>query len=128
MLVGMAISIGFILNSNLRYPIRRIKEKHLGGEVLHLVLANQVSFLNRPALETTLRDLRPGSHVLLDAEATDFIDPDVLNLITNFRDQIAPSRNIQVSLLGFHKEHQMQDEILKFVNRFIPRRLNFKKN
>jgi carbonic anhydrase len=111
MLVGMAISIGFILNSNLRYPVRRIREKHLGGDILHIVLPNQVSFLNRGALEATLRDMPPGSRVLLDAESTDYIDPDVLNLISDFKDQIAPSRDVQVSLLGFRQKYQMEDDI-----------------
>ena len=49
-LIGLAVSIGFILQSNLRRPIRRIVEKHLGGDVVHIELANQVSFLNRAAL------------------------------------------------------------------------------
>ncbi len=111
MLIGMAISVGFILYSNLRSPIRRIQEKHLGGDVLHIVLANQVSFLNRAALEKILRDLPPGSHVLLDAESTDYVDPDVLSLIHEFRDEIAPSRQIQVSLQGFRDRYQIQDEI-----------------
>ena len=31
-------------------------EKHLSGEVLHIELANQVSFLNRPVIERALRE------------------------------------------------------------------------
>ena len=55
-LIGLAISLAFILRSNLRRPLRRMVEKHLGGEVLHIELANQVSFLNRAALEQVLRE------------------------------------------------------------------------
>lgn len=66
-LIGLAISVTFILNSNLRRPLRRVLERHLGGEVLHIELANQVSFLNRAVLENTLREVPRGSHVLLDA-------------------------------------------------------------
>ena len=57
-LIGLAISLGFILNSNMRRPIRRWVEKHLGGEVLHIELANQVSFLNRAALSKVLSGCR----------------------------------------------------------------------
>lgn len=110
-LIGMAISIGFILNSNLRRPLRRIIEKHLGGDVMHIVLANQVSFLNRATLEKTLRNVEPGSHILLDAESTDYIDPDVLNLITNFKEHVAPVLGVQVSLKGFRKRYHMEDDI-----------------
>lgn len=110
-LIGMAVSIGFILNSNLRHPMRRIMEKQLGGDVMRIVLANQVSFLNRAALEKALQDLPSGSHVLLDASSTNYIDPDVLNLISEFRERIAPSRQIQVSLSGFRQKYRIEDEI-----------------
>lgn len=49
--IGLAISLTFILSSNLRRPLRSIVERHLGGEVLHIELANQVSFLNRAAAD-----------------------------------------------------------------------------
>jgi carbonic anhydrase len=107
----MAVSVGFILNSNLRQPLRRIKERHLGGDVMHIVLANQVSFLNRANLEKMLRDMPSGSQVLLDAESTDYIDPDVLALIMDFKDLIAPDRGIQLSLRGFRKKYQIADNI-----------------
>jgi hypothetical protein len=34
-------------SSNLKRPVRRIMEKHVGGDVLRIELANQVSFLNK---------------------------------------------------------------------------------
>ena len=110
-LIGLAVSIAFILNSNLRQPLRRILEKHLGGDVLRIVLANQVSFLNRGALEKILRDLPPGSNVLLDAESTDYIDPDVLTLISEFKDRVAPKTGVKVSLRGFRKKYRLDDDI-----------------
>ena len=79
-LIGMAVSIGFILMSNVRRPLRRVVEKHLGGEVIHIELANQVSFLNRAALDRVLNQIPRGGHVLLDAHNTDYIDPDLLEL------------------------------------------------
>lgn len=115
MLLGMAISIGFILYSNSRFPIRRIREKHLGGDVMHIVLANQVSFLNRAALEKTLREFPAGTRVLLDAEATDYIDPDVFSLITDFKELIAPNQGVQVSLIGFRDKYQIEDD-LQFID------------
>ncbi len=109
-LIGIGISTSFILASNIRRPVRRIIEKHLGGEVVHIVLANQVSFLNRAAIERMLEEIPPGGHVLLDATATDFIDPDVLALIKDFRLETGPARNIQVSLIGFRARYQLQDQ------------------
>ncbi len=110
-LIGLAISLVFILNSNLRRPIRRIREKHLGGEVLHIELANQVSFLNRAALENALREAPRGTRVLLDARRTDYIDPDILSLIREFKNVTAPVYDIQVGLLGFRDKYLLKDSI-----------------
>jgi carbonic anhydrase/SulP family sulfate permease len=111
-LIGLAVAVGFVLQSNLRRPLRRIVEKHLGGDVLHIELPDQVSFLNRAALETALREVPQGGHVLLDASGTDYIDPDVLDLIRDFKEQIAPAHGVRVSLRGFRDEYRMADEIL----------------
>ena len=100
-LIGLAMSISFILHSNMRRPIRRFVEKHLGGDVLHLELANQESFLNRAALSKVLAEVPRSGHVLLDAQNTDYIDPDVLDLIRDFKEQTGPARGVEVSLLGF---------------------------
>ncbi|MGV3485560.1 MAG: bifunctional SulP family inorganic anion transporter/carbonic anhydrase [Planctomycetaceae bacterium] len=110
-LIGLAISLVFILNSNLRRPIRRIKEKYVGGEVLHIELANQVSFLNRAAIESALREAPRGSRILLDARRTDYIDPDILSLIRDFKDVTAPVYDIQVSLRGFRDKYHLEDSV-----------------
>jgi carbonic anhydrase/SulP family sulfate permease len=110
-LVGLAISVSFILNSNLRRPVRRFVEKHLGGDVLHIELANQVSFLNRAALAKILDSVPRGGQVLLDAQSTDYIDPDVLSLIRDFKDHKAPARGVQVSFIGFRNKYELRDRI-----------------
>jgi carbonic anhydrase/SulP family sulfate permease len=109
-LIGLAASIGFILSSNVRRPLRCIVEKHLGGDVLHIELANQVSFLNRAALTQALNGVPRGGHVLLDARGTDYIDPDILDLIRDFKEQTAPARGVEVSLLGFQSRYQLRDQ------------------
>ncbi|MEK6262449.1 MAG: SulP family inorganic anion transporter, partial [Planctomycetota bacterium] len=125
LLIGMAISLSFILHSNLRRPLRRIVEKHLGGDVIHLELANQVSFLNRAVLDKALNDVPRGGHVLLDARQTVYIDPDVLSLIHDFKDRTGPARSVKVSLLGFRQRYQLDDEIhyVDYSNRTLQDRL-----
>lgn len=110
-LIGLAVAIGFILNSNMRRPVRRFVEKHLGGDVLHIELANQVSFLNRAALSEALNEVPRDGHVLLDARSTDYIDPDVLDLIRDFKEQGGPARGVEVSLVGFRSEYNFEDQI-----------------
>ncbi len=110
-LIGLAVSIGFILRSNARRPIRRIVEKHMGGAVLRIELANQVSFLNRAALGRTLNEVPRGGHVLLDARSTYYIDPDVLDLIRDFKEKTGPAHGVEVSLLGFRRKYDLEDQI-----------------
>lgn len=110
-LIGLGVSVLFILNSSLRQPIRRIVETHLGGDILHIELANQVSFLNRAALDQLFNESESGTHMLIDATDTDYIDPDILSLIQEYKKEIGPARGVTVSLRGFRKKYQMNDEI-----------------
>lgn len=110
-LIGLAVSLSFIINSNFRRPIRRFEEKQLGGKVVHIELANQVSFLNRAALSQALDSIPRGGQLLLDARNTYYIDPDVLDLVRHFKERTAPVRKIEVSLLGFRSKYRLEDRI-----------------
>ncbi|MDA7977733.1 MAG: bifunctional SulP family inorganic anion transporter/carbonic anhydrase [Pirellulales bacterium] len=111
-MVGLGVSLTFILMSNLRRPVRKVVEGHVGGEVVRIELGNQVSFLNKAALERSLREVPDGGHVLLDAHGSDYIDPDVLSLIREFKEEVGPARNVQVSLRGFRDKYELEDEVL----------------
>ena len=115
-LVGLAVALAFILASNVRMPIRKIVEKHLGGEVVHIELADQVSFLNRAALSRELDRVPEGGQVLLDARTTDYIDPDVLDLIHDYKDRTAPARRVGLSLLGFHERYERLENHTQYVD------------
>jgi carbonic anhydrase len=110
-LIGLGVAVSFILNSNLRVPIRRYVERHLSEEIIHIQLTEQVSFLKRAALAQALEDVPAGSHVLIDAEATDFIDPDILDLLHDYQEKTAPARQIEVSRVGFRDKYALDDRI-----------------
>jgi carbonic anhydrase len=110
-LIGLATSLAFILHSNYRRPLLRFMEHHVSGDVLRIEFSNQVSFLNRAVLEQALDSVPANGHVMLDARNTDYIDPDILDLIDDFRRQTAPARNLKVSLVGFKDRYVMEDEI-----------------
>lgn len=111
-LIGLAISIFFILQSNLRRPVSQVLEKHISGEVLRVRLANQVSFLNKAALARIFNTTPNVKHLLIDATDTDYIDPDILDMIQVLKDEIGPAHGVQISLLGFHDRYEMKDQIL----------------
>ncbi|WP_410210110.1 SulP family inorganic anion transporter [Aquirhabdus sp.] len=111
-IIGLVISMGFILHSNLRRGVHTIKEHHVGGDVTRLQLGSQVSFLNRAALSSSLNGLPNHANVIIDASITDYIDPDIYQLIIDFRDQEAVMRHIKVSLIGFKKHYsEMEDQV-----------------
>lgn len=109
--IGLVVSMAFILASNLKRPLRHIVEKHVSGDVHRFELASQLSFFNRAILDAALRKIPPGGHVLLDARNTVYIDPDVIDFIKDYRDNIAPARGVNVSMLGFQDRHSIDDDI-----------------
>jgi carbonic anhydrase len=112
--VGLVFGVGFILNSNLRRPLRQVIERHASGEILHIELAEQVSFLNRPVIERALRTAPPGTHILLDATNSDYIDPDILAMIRQFVKK-STIHDIKVSLRGFRQKYLI-DNVIQFVD------------
>lgn len=110
-IIGLAVSLIFVLNSNFRRGMTIIKEEHVGGIVNRVELANQVSFLNRAALMRTLSNFGHGEQVVIDARTTDYIDPDIYGLIQTFRDEIAPAHGVIVSLIGFKNHYQLEDHV-----------------
>jgi carbonic anhydrase len=110
-LVGLGTAIVFILRSNYRRPLRRIVEHHSSGDVLHIELADQVSFLNRGVLTATLASVEDGSQILLDARNTDYIDPDVLDLIDEYRRETAPAHGVKLNLIGFKDRYPIGDHV-----------------
>jgi carbonic anhydrase/SulP family sulfate permease len=112
--VGLVFAVGFILNSNFRRPLRQVLERHASGEVLHIELAEQVSFLNRPVIDRALRSAAPGTQILLDASNTDYIDPDILAMIREFVKK-SSIHNVNVSLRGFRQKYAI-DNVIQFVD------------
>ncbi len=111
--IGLAISIFFTLRENLKSPyFFRQKELEKGG-IIHINLAQEVSFLNKAAIKLTLEHLPENGNVIIDATDSVFIDYDVLELIKEFQEIKAVERNINVELVGF-KDEYIVDNTLTF--------------
>ena len=109
--IGMVVSLLFILKSNLTQPIRQIMEQHVSGPVLRIELANQVSFLNKASLENALRSIPKNGSAILDARNTDYIDPDLLDFVREFKETTAPALDIRLQLQGFRDQYALSDEV-----------------
>jgi carbonic anhydrase/SulP family sulfate permease len=111
--IGIAVALAFIIRRQLTRTIRQINEKHLAGEVLHIELPDQLSFLNQTALARLLDEIPRGRRVLLDAKHTDYIDPDVIAMLHDYRDVQAPARGIELTMIGFADDYRQPEQVLE---------------
>lgn len=114
--IGLAASIAFILQSNMRHPLRKVMEQHITGEVLRIELPSQVSFFSRSVLEKNLRSQPRGGHVLIDARNTDYIDADVLDLIQDYQHTTAAVQGLKLSLVGFKDKYANLEDRIHYVD------------
>jgi MFS superfamily sulfate permease-like transporter len=98
--IGMVVAIYFILRKNYKHSYHYMKEKHKDGDVITLVLSEEVTFLNKGSIGATLDHLPSGSSVVIDGSKSLNIDYDVLEIIQEFKNHTAPSRNITVETIG----------------------------
>ena len=110
--LGLVTSIVAILYGNLRNSYYFHKENYHEGEIIRIHLAEEVSFLNKASIKTTLDHLPNGSTVIIDAANTHYVDFDVLELIKEFKDIQAPERNIKCVLTGFKEQYQIDNSHL----------------
>lgn len=107
--IGLAVSIFFILKGNIKLAYFFKKEEHQEGEVIHIELAQEVSFLNKAAIKQTLIHIPANSSVIIDASHTVYIDHDVLQLIKDFLEFGSRDKKINVQLVGFRKEYKINN-------------------
>ncbi|MGA1278389.1 MAG: SulP family inorganic anion transporter [Candidatus Kapaibacteriota bacterium] len=110
-LVGLAVSIAFLMISNFKNPfVQQNYTLHI-GEILRLELPNQVTFLNKASIKETLYDIPQQSNVVIDASSSDYIDPDVLEIIEDFKSTIAPEKDIKLNVIGQKNKYQLHDHV-----------------
>ena len=107
--IGLVVSIFYILKGNMKLAYFFRKEQHHEGETIHIDLAQEVSFLNKAAIKTTLAALPQNSKVVVNADNTVYIDHDVLELLRDFVNFGAKDKNINITLKHFKQEYNMDD-------------------
>lgn len=107
--LGIIICVIFILRGNLKRAYSFRKNEYVDGDIIHIDLAQEVSFLNKAAIKMTLAKIPKNSSVVIDAKDTVYIAHDILDLIHEFQTIRAVDDNIKVSLLGFKKEYDLEN-------------------
>ena len=95
--IGMIVAVFYILRNHYRnaYSLELLSKDN-GKSSFKMLLAEEVSFLNKGNILRTLNELPEGSSVLVDGSNTKVIDHDVIDVIRNFMITGA-RRNIKVT-------------------------------
>ncbi len=109
--LGIIISVIFVLKGNLSRAYKFRKEQFVDGDIIHIDLAQEVSFLNKAAIKETLNTIPENSKVIINAQETVYIAHDVLDLIKEFKDSRAKDENIKVKLKGFKPAYHLENSL-----------------
>jgi len=121
--LGMIISVIFILRGNIKRAYYFRKEQYKNGDIIHVDLAQEVSFLNKAAIKLTLTNLPRNCKVVINASDTVYIAHDVLDLIHEFKTVNAPEKGIEVLLLGFKEAYRLGNDIDEHNQVFVEQNL-----
>ncbi|WP_058451233.1 bifunctional SulP family inorganic anion transporter/carbonic anhydrase [Legionella maceachernii] len=114
-LIGLAISILFILKSNSTARLDIIKEIYPTGEISRLVLPQQITFLNKASLVAELSSIPKNSQLIIDARYSNYIDKEIIELIKEFQREQAPLKQISLNLIGFQDKYDIHN-FIDFIN------------
>lgn len=100
--IGLAVAVFYILLNNYKTPYF-VEDKRKDKGVIHLELAEDVSFLNKASILLSLKKLPANSKVIIDASQTLHIDYDIQDIIIDFKANAA-YKNIELEFVGLDEE------------------------
>lgn len=107
-LTGIAVALYFLIRAHYSGAMKLTRQ----GEHALLRLNSEVSFLNRQDLRNQLSAVPENGHLIIDASATRFMDPDIREDIDHFVAG-APERGIAVELRGMDRHTATYTEVDK---------------
>jgi MFS superfamily sulfate permease-like transporter len=107
--LGIIISVLFVLKGNMQRAYNFRKEEYSEGDIIHIDLAQEVSFLNKAAIKATLNKIPSNSKVVINATDTVYIAHDVLDLIKEFKKIKSKELNISTKLVGFKDAYDLEN-------------------
>ena len=97
--IGLAVGAFFVLLDSWSHAYSYDLEESADHRRVRLVLAEEVTFLNKARINQALQEVPPDSIVTVDASRTKHFDHDVIELLHDFRDT-ARGKNIMLKLVG----------------------------
>ncbi|WP_316823337.1 SulP family inorganic anion transporter [Pedobacter gandavensis] len=116
--VGMLFSIFYLLRTNMRNPFFYKIQEEGNKKNLRIKLAEEVSFLNKAAIQVMLNNIPKETNVIIDGTNSRYIDPDVLETIFNFKHN-AYTKGTIVVLENIKKQYtvpKLDSKIIEEIN------------
>ncbi|MDB5155721.1 MAG: SulP family inorganic anion transporter [Mucilaginibacter sp.] len=104
--IGMLVGIFYILRTNMRNPYFYHIDDSADKKVIRIRLAEEVTFLNKAAIQITLTSLPKETEVIIDGTNSRYIDPDVLEIIHNYKHN-AYTKGIIVQLVAIKDRYDV---------------------
>ena len=114
-LIGLVISLFFILKSSSQARFDIIQEIYPNGITNRLILPQQITFLNKASLIAELDTIPSNSQLIIDARYSDFIDKEIVEFIKEFQGEEAPLKQIALNLVGFKENYNIHNYV-DFIN------------
>lgn len=100
--IGLLLSVYFIIQNNFRAGYKISSTVIRGIETELIKLNSNVTFLNKVKLKKVLDEVAPGSVLTIDGSDCNFIDYDILEIISEFENK-AKDRRITLYTIGIEK-------------------------
>ena len=104
--IGMLVGVFYILRTNLRNPYFYHIDTNGDKKTIRIRLAEEVSFLNKAAIQVTLTNMPKAADVIIDGTNSRYIDPDVLEIIHNYKHN-AYTKGTVVQLQNIHEKYDV---------------------
>jgi MFS superfamily sulfate permease-like transporter len=96
--LGMVVAIFVILTNSYKNSHFLHKEESNGSTRVKMTLAEEVTFLNKAAIQKELNSLPENTELTIDMSQSIRIDYDVFEIIENFKNNSAKDKNITVTI------------------------------
>ncbi len=97
--IGLITSLYFILQNNRQnepFEVKMKRKENGVGYVVRFIFSKEVNYLSKHILMQSLQDIPKYSEIHIDATHTQFLSHDVIESINDFKDSVAPRKNIKV--------------------------------
>lgn len=107
--LGMVVSLFFVLRGYTKEAYQVKEEKQQNDKKVHIILAKEVSFLNKSSIKEKLAQLPENSTLSINAENSTYVGYDIIELIKDFLENRSKEKNIKIKLIGFKNSNTIYE-------------------